>query len=198
MDARDSFRRVARRKLWRGDERGEIELPLAIATRRHIGSFIAMSLDAPQELLIDGSPFKVGIVAARFNARLTDALLEQVTAQLRKAGVKKKNLLVARVPGSNELPIAAQLLANRLKLDVIVTLGVLIRGDTIHYELIADATTKALQRVALDARVPVINGVVVAENLKQAEARCLGKINRGGEFASSALEMAALKRQFSK
>jgi 6,7-dimethyl-8-ribityllumazine synthase len=169
-----------------------------VATRRHIGSFIAMSLDAPQELLIDGSPFKVGIVAARFNARLTDALLEQVTAQLRKAGVKKKNLLVARVPGSNELPVAAQLLASRLKLDVIVTLGVLIRGDTIHYELIADAATKALQRVALDARVPVINGVVVAENLKQAEARCLGKINRGGEFASSALEMAALKRQFSK
>jgi 6,7-dimethyl-8-ribityllumazine synthase len=198
MDARDSFRRVARRKLWRGDERGEIELPLAIATRRHIGSFFAMSLDAPQELLIDGSPFKVGIVAARFNARLTDALLEQVSAQLRKAGVKKKNLHIARVPGSNELPITAQLLANRLKLDVIVTLGVLIRGDTIHYELIADATTKALQRVALDARVPVINGVVVAENLKQAEARCLGKINRGGEFASSALEMAALKRQFSK
>jgi 6,7-dimethyl-8-ribityllumazine synthase len=157
-----------------------------------------MSLDAPQELLIDGTPFKVGIAAARFNARLTDALLDQVVAQLRAAGVKKKNLLVVRVPGSNELPVAAQLLAARQQPHVVIALGVLIRGDTIHYELIADAATQGLQRVALDARIPVINGVVVAENLKQAEQRCLGKINRGGEFASSALEMAALKNQFSK
>ncbi len=157
-----------------------------------------MSLDAPQLLSIDGSPFSVGIAAARFNARLTDALLEQVTDRLRAAGVKKKNLHIVRVPGSNELPIAAQLLAARRKLDVAVTLGVLIRGDTIHYELIADAATKALQRVALEAKVPVINGVVVAENLKQAEERCLGKINRGSEFANSALEMAALKRTLSK
>jgi 6,7-dimethyl-8-ribityllumazine synthase len=157
-----------------------------------------MSLDAPQELLIDGTPFKVGIVAARFNARLTDALVAQVSDALRKAGVKKKNLTLLRVPGSNELPFAAQLLAKNARPDVIVALGVLIRGDTIHYELIADATTQALQRVSLDARLPLINGVVVAENLKQAEARCLGKINRGGEFAGSALEMAALKKIFSK
>jgi 6,7-dimethyl-8-ribityllumazine synthase len=195
---RDSFRHDLRRKLWRGRLRGEIELLRPVATRRHIGSFHTMSLDAPQELLIDGTPFKVGIVAARFNARLTDALLNQVAEALRKAGVKKKNLSILRVPGSNELPIAAQLLAQKRRPDVIVALGVLIRGDTIHYELIADATTQALQRVALDARIPVINGVVVAENLKQAEARCLGKINRGGEFAGSALEMAALKHTFSQ
>ncbi len=157
-----------------------------------------MSLDVPAQLSIDGAAFKVGVAAARFNTRLTDALLAQVTEQLRAAGVKAKHLHIVRVPGSNELPIAAQLLARRHRLDVIVALGVLIRGDTIHYELIADAATKALQRVALDARVPVINGVVVAENKKQAEARCLGKINRGGEFASSALEMAALKKSLSQ
>jgi 6,7-dimethyl-8-ribityllumazine synthase len=196
--ARHSSQRRLRRKLWPGARLREIRLPRIVATRRHIGSFLTMSLDAPQELLIDGTPFTVGIVAARFNARLTDALLDQVCAQLRKAGVRKKNLHVLRVPGSNELPVAAQLLASRRKPHVIVALGVLIRGDTIHYELIADATTQALQRVALDARIPVINGVVVAENLKQAEARCLGKINRGGEFAGSALEMAALKRTLSK
>jgi 6,7-dimethyl-8-ribityllumazine synthase len=177
---------------------GEIELPRAVASRRHIGSFFAMSLDAPTQLSIDGTAFKVGIAAARFNARLTDALLDQVVAQLRAAGVKKKNLHVVRVPGSNELPSAAQLLAARQKLDAIVALGVLIRGGTIHYELIAESATSGLQRVALDAKIPVINGVVVAENLKQAEERCLGKINRGGEFASSALEMAALKRTLSQ
>ena len=168
------------------------------ATRRDIGSFFSMSLDAPQELSIDGTAFTVGIAAARFNARLTDALLDGVTVRLRAAGVKEKNLHVVRVPGSNELPIAAQLLAARRRLDVVITLGVLIRGDTIHYELIADATTHALQRVALDAKIPVINGVVVAENLKQAEARCLGKIDRGAEFAYSALQMAALKRLLSQ
>lgn len=157
-----------------------------------------MSLDMPQQLSIDGAPFAVGIAAARFNGRLTDALLDQVVTQLREAGVKKKNIHVVRVPGSNELPVAAQLLVARRRLDVVVALGVLIRGGTIHYELIAESATSGLQRVALDAQVPVINGVVVAENLKQAEERCLGKINRGGEFASSALEMAALKRSLSK
>jgi 6,7-dimethyl-8-ribityllumazine synthase len=156
-----------------------------------------MSLHAPSALKIDGAPFKVGVVAARFNAKLVDALLEQVCTHLRKAGVKEKKLRVIRVPGSNELPSAAQLLAGDGEFDVIVALGVLIRGDTIHYELIADAATKALQRVALGTRTPVINGVVVAENQKQAEERCLGKINRGAEFARGALEMAALKRSLS-
>lgn len=107
------------------------------------------------------------------------------------------SLRVERVPGSNELPVAAQLLARSGHYDVIVALGVLIRGDTIHYELIADAATQALQRVALESATPVINGVVVAENQAQAEARCRGPINRGAEFARAALEMAALKRRLS-
>jgi 6,7-dimethyl-8-ribityllumazine synthase len=79
-----------------------------------------------------------------------------------------------------------------------VALGVIIRGDTIHYELIAEAVTHALQRVALEARRAVINGVVVAENEAQAEARCLGDINRGGEFARAALAMATLRRKLSR
>ena len=80
---------------------------------------------------------------------------------------------------------------------MIVALGVIVRGDTIHYELIAEAVTHALQRVSLDAGLPVINGVVVAENEAQAEARCLGKIDRGAEFARAALAMAAVKRRLS-
>ena len=74
-----------------------------------------------------------------------------------------------RVPGSNELPVAAHLLARTGRFDVVVALGVLIRGDTIHYELIADAVTHALQTVALESDTPVINGVIVAEN--QATSR---------------------------
>lgn len=157
-----------------------------------------MSLDAPKELSIDGTAFTVGIAAARFNAAMTDALLGQVVNRLQQAGVREDNIHVVRVPGSNELPIAAQLLITRHRLDVVVVLGVIIRGDTIHYELIADASTQALQRVALDSAIPVINGIVVAENQVQAEERCLGKIHRGAEFAQGALEMAELKCRLSK
>jgi 6,7-dimethyl-8-ribityllumazine synthase len=158
-----------------------------------------MSLDTPKPQSISGAAtFKVGIVAARFNGALVDALLEQALATLRVAGVREKNIRVARVPGSNELPVAAQLLAASRKPDAVIALGVLIRGDTIHYELIAGAATHALQRVALDARIPAINGIVVAENAAQAKARCLGRTGRGGEFARAALEMAALKKNLSK
>ena len=156
-----------------------------------------MSLDAPPHLSIDGKPLIVGVVAARYNARLVEALLAQVSAGLRAAGVKEKRLLVERVPGSNELPSAVQLLLRRKRCDVVVALGVIIRGGTLHYELVAQASGDGLMRVSLDARTPVINGVVVAENLKQAEERCLGKINRGAEFARAALEMAALKKRLS-
>lgn len=153
-----------------------------------------MSLDLPEAMDISGESFRVGIAAARFNQRHVDALLNQGLACLKEAGVKDRNLDVVRVPGSNELPMGLSLLSARKKYDVLIALGVLIRGDTIHYELIADAATQALQRLALDLGVPVINGVVVAESLAQANARCFGKIPRGTEFARSALEMAALKR----
>jgi 6,7-dimethyl-8-ribityllumazine synthase len=157
-----------------------------------------MSLSAPALAKISGARCKVAIAAARYNERLVEALLAQAMSTLRKAGVKKRNLTVIRVPGSNELPAAAQLLAERVRPDVILALGVIIRGDTIHYELIAEAVTQALQRVALDGRRPTINGVVVAENEAQAAARCLGKINRGEEFARAALAMAALRRELAR
>jgi 6,7-dimethyl-8-ribityllumazine synthase len=157
-----------------------------------------MSLAAPQYPQVDGAGFSVGIVAARYNHTMVDALLQQVTGQLQAAGVKEKKIRVYRVPGSNELPTAVQYLAKAAKSDVIVALGVIIRGDTLHYELVAEASSQGLMRVALDSRIPVINGVIVAENQKQAADRCLGKINRGAEFARAALEMAGLKRRFSK
>ena len=157
-----------------------------------------MSLDAPKVQPVNGAAFTIGIAAARFNSTYVDALLHQILGHLRAAGVKEKKIHLVRVPGSNELPVASQLLARKHRPDVVIALGVLIRGDTIHYELIADAATKALQRVALDAGIPVINGVIVADNQAQAEARCLGTINRGAEFAHGALEMAGLKRSLSR
>jgi 6,7-dimethyl-8-ribityllumazine synthase len=84
------------------------------------------------------------------------------------------------------------------RLDVVVGLGVLIGGDTSHHEVVGRSVSQAFQTVALATRTPVINGVIVANTRAQAEARCRGKINRGAEFAAAALEMAALKRKFSR
>ena len=154
-----------------------------------------MSLSIPSQLKLSGAGFRIGIAATRFNERHVDSLLSQVSEHLRASGVKEKAIEVVRVPGSNELPSALQLLAKGRRFDVLIALGVLIRGDTIHYELIAEAATHGLQRLSLDLCVPVINGIVVAEKQSQADARCFGKVPRGAEFAQSALEMATLKRR---
>jgi 6,7-dimethyl-8-ribityllumazine synthase len=154
-----------------------------------------MSFSPPRAKAIDGAAFAIGIAAARFNGELVDALLARVTAALTAAGVKSGKITVVRVPGSHEVPWAAQALAARGGRDCVIGLGVLIGGDTSHHELVGRSVSQALQRVALDTRVPVINGVIVADTRAQAEARCRGKINRGAEFAAAALEMAALKRK---
>lgn len=157
-----------------------------------------MSTAAPSLAPVSGAPFRVAIVAASYNGRLIDGLLARVREGLVAAGVKAANLMVARVPGSNEIPFAAHQIARRRKPDVVIALGVIIRGDTKHYELIADAVAHALQEVALTTERPVINGVVVAENETQAAARCIGPVNRGAEFARAALSMAALRRHLLK
>lgn len=153
-----------------------------------------MSLAAPSKVVVDGSAFRVGIVAARFNADLVDALLARVLANLRAAGVREKAIALVRVPGSHEVPWAAGELA-RSRRDVVIGLGVLIGGDTSHHEMVGQSVSHALQGVALATRTPVINGVIVTNTRAQAEARCRGKIDRGAEFAAAALEMAALKRE---
>lgn len=152
-----------------------------------------MSLAAPQSRSIDGAAFKVGLVAARFNEALVDALLERATAELRRAGVKARRIAVVRVPGSHEVPWAAGELARTGRYDVVLALGVLIGGDTNHHEMVGQSVSHALQQVALATRTPVINGVIVTDDVAQARARCTGRINRGVEFARAALEMAALR-----
>jgi 6,7-dimethyl-8-ribityllumazine synthase len=113
------------------------------------------------------------------------------------AGVPEKAITVLRVPGSHEIPWAAQSLALGSR-DVVIGLGVLIGGATSHHEMVGQSVSQALMRIALDTRVPVINGVIVANTLAQARERCIGRINRGAEFAAGALEMAALKKKISR
>jgi 6,7-dimethyl-8-ribityllumazine synthase len=158
-----------------------------------------MSLASPESRVIDGAAFRIGIAAARFNEALVDALLERVLTGLRSAKVREANISVVRVPGSHEVPWAAGALANGGgKLDCVIGLGVLIAGDTNHHEMVGESVSHALQRVAIGTGIPVINGVMVVNSLAQAKARCVGRINRGGEFAAAALEMAGLRRRFSR
>lgn len=157
-----------------------------------------MSLSSPSSLSLNGAGFRIGIVAARFNEPLVNGLLDRLVAGLRAAKVKAANIVTVRVPGSHEVPWAAHALARPRKFDCVVGLGVLIAGDTNHHEMVGESVSHALQRVALETRVPVINGVIVVNSLAQAEARCVGKINRGAEFAAATLEMAALKRKLSR
>jgi 6,7-dimethyl-8-ribityllumazine synthase len=152
-----------------------------------------MSLDAPSPLTVSGAGFRIGIVAARFNAALVDVLVARAQATLAPAEIE-----VVRVPGSHEVPWAVQRLAEGERFDAVIALGVLIAGDTNHHEMVGDAVASALMRVSLDTRIPVINGVVVVNNRAQAEARTTGAMDRGAEFARAALEMAVLKKSFSK
>lgn len=157
-----------------------------------------MSFAKPQEIAINGAPFRVGIAAARFNGELVDALLERVIARLHAAGVRERAITVVRVPGSHEVPWAVGELARGGRRDAVIGLGVLIGGDTSHHEMVGRSVSHALQEVALATRTPAINGVIVANTRAQAEARCRGRIDRGAEFAAAALEMAALKRKISR
>lgn len=155
-----------------------------------------MSLDAPAASTVSGADFRFGIAAARFNTAFVDGLLERVIATLSAAGVKPTNLAVIRVPGSHEIPWAAQALAQGSQCDCVIGLGVLIAGDTNHHEMVGNSVSIALQQVALHTHTPVINGVIVVNTAEQARERTIGAIDRGTEFAHAALEMAALRKRF--
>lgn len=155
-----------------------------------------MSLDQPTPLKIEAEGLCFGIVAARFNQRLVDSLLEQAVNTLKKAKVNEDDIDVVRVPGSYELPYAVKRMAASGDYDCIIALGLVIAGDTTHHEMIAISTGTAFQQIAMDAEVPVINGVITVDSQEQAEDRCGKKINRGREFGLAALEMAQLATFF--
>jgi len=151
-----------------------------------------MSKDRPDSLAIDGEGYRVGIIAARYNFELVNALVESVVQTLTSSGVQPDNIETFRVPGSNEIPHTAAMAAKGGDFDVIIGLGLIIEGDTEHHAIIGHATANALQTVGINFEIPVINGIISVRNLEQAEARIHGDMDRGSEFALAALEMARL------
>ena len=154
-----------------------------------------MSRLSPKPSEIDGSDLSIAIVAARYNEVYVDGLLKGVQAELENAGVPAENVLIERVPGSNELPIAVQMVARKGGYDAIVALGAIIAGGTKHYELLADSSNIGLQQAALETGTPVVNGVIVGDE-EQVKERCVGSIPKSSEFGQCALEMARLRRNY--
>ena len=130
------------------------------------------------------------VVASRFNAQYVDGLIEHARDELR-ALVPDATISVYRVPGSFEIPVLVRQLSNQNKADAIIACGVILQGETNHAQNLSRSVTDALQRIAVEHGVPVINVVLSFDNENQARARCLeNEINRGTEAARAAVEIA--------
>jgi 6,7-dimethyl-8-ribityllumazine synthase len=138
---------------------------------------------------LNGKKLTIGIVQARFNAPITDALTDACKTQLMALGVLEKNIDLVRVPGALEVPVALLAMAEKLKYDALVAIGCIIRGETYHFELVANESGAGVSRVALDYQLPIANAILTTENLEQATAR---KIEKGRDAALVAVEMANL------
>ena len=139
---------------------------------------------------------RFAIIASRWNPRITDTLVAGARRTLAEHGVAEDAVDVIRVPGAWELPLAAAAVAKKGSHAAIVALGCVVRGDTRHYEQVADGCSDGLMRVAIDHGVPVANGVLAVDRFEDAEARAGGSHgNKGEECALVVLEMAQLLEQ---
>jgi 6,7-dimethyl-8-ribityllumazine synthase len=152
-----------------------------------------MSTDKPESLSINGEGLRVGIVASRYNMRYVNALLQSVLETLSASGVEEGDIETFRVPGANEIPYVVSMLSQIGHVDVVLALGLIIRGDTDHHTILGQSTANALLDVSTASGIPVINGILTVENEEQAIARITGEQARGTEFAAAVLEMAQLK-----
>jgi 6,7-dimethyl-8-ribityllumazine synthase len=148
---------------------------------------------------LDGSNVSVAIAVARFNTLITERLLAGALEGLEALGVREERRVIAWVPGSFELPFAAQRLAETGRYDAVICLGCVIKGETDHNEYINQATAVALQDVSRSTGVPAIFKIITADTLEQALARSdEGTANWGYEGAQTAVIMANLRRDLSE
>ena len=145
---------------------------------------------------ISAESFRFAIVVSRWNDELTSRLCDGAVEALTKAGAAKDAFEVFRVPGAFELPLASMKAAETGLFDAVIALGVVIRGETPHFEFVAGQAAAGIMQASIDTGIPIMFGVVTADTKEQAEARCGGSIgNKGYEAAMSAIEMANLSRE---
>jgi len=139
----------------------------------------------------DGTGLRVAIVTARFNDLITSRLLAGCREALVRHGVREEDISTADVPGARELPVACKALAASGRYDAVIALGCVIRGETVHFDLVANEASRGLGQAAVDTGVPVIFGVLATEHLEQALDRAGGKMgNAGWNAAVAAIETA--------
>ncbi|MGE5525508.1 MAG: 6,7-dimethyl-8-ribityllumazine synthase [Rhodospirillaceae bacterium] len=137
----------------------------------------------------DGKGLRIGIVMSRFNPEVGDALLKSCVDMLQKQGVSSDDVCLVTVPGALESPLALQKLAQSGRYDALIALGAVVRGETYHFELVANESGSGISSVQLDFGVPIANGILTTENDEQAAARTAQK---GADCALAAIEMANL------
>ena len=141
-----------------------------------------------------GKKLVIGIVQARFNESVTNALALACRKELALLGVEDKNITLVQVPGALEVPSALQALAESNNFDALIALGCIIRGETYHFELVANESGAAVMRLALDYQLPIANAILTVENMAQALAR---QDDKGRDAARVAVEMANLLTEIS-
>jgi 6,7-dimethyl-8-ribityllumazine synthase len=148
---------------------------------------------------LNGTGLKIGIVVSRFNNLLTTKLLEGALDCLKRHQVKEKDISVAWVPGSFEIPHAAIKMVESNKFDSVLCLGAVVKGDTPHFDYIAAESAKGIAKIGLDSGIPVIYGMITADTLEQAIERAGTKAgNKGWDAAQTGIEMANLYKEISK
>ena len=150
--------------------------------------------DKGQAVDLDGTDLRIGIVQARFNEKLTNQLAQSCMAELEALGVAAKHIRHVTVPGALEVPVALNAMAQSDRFDALIALGCIIRGETYHFELVANESGAGVSRVSLDHELPVANAILTVENEAQAWARAEEK---GRDAARVAVEMANLLEDLS-
>jgi 6,7-dimethyl-8-ribityllumazine synthase len=138
---------------------------------------------------LDGKKLVIGIVQARFNQSVTNALAKACWDELLACGVQEKNIEHVQVPGALEVPVALQAMAEKGGYDALIALGCIIRGETYHFELVSNESAAGVTRVSLDHQLPIANAILTTENMDQAVAR---QVDKGRDAAQVAIEMANL------
>ena len=145
---------------------------------------------------ISAEAFHFAIVVSRWNDSLTSKLANGAVQALTAAGAAEKAIEIFHVPGAFELPLASLKAAETGLFDAVIALGVVIRGETPHFDYVAEQAAAGIMQASIETGIPVMFGVVTADTLEQAEARCGGAVgNKGYEAAMSAIEMANLSRE---
>ena len=138
-----------------------------------------------------GAGLRIGIVMSRFNLPVCEGLLSACIAELKRLGVASGDMAIANVPGALEIPLVLQTLAQSGKYDALVALGAVIRGETYHFEVVANDSCRAVMDVQLDTGIPIAKGILTCESDEPAEVRMQQK---GSDCAQAAVEMANLQK----